>query len=322
MSLELTHIAYNASVNKIGDIGNIDRQENLQRDWLTQFSNFLDIQTNSVQTYQRALKQWFVFLQQQNISEPKSQHVVAFKQYLMGRLKPTTVQNYLMACRAFFKWTAQESLYKNITVSIKGVKLNRAHKKDYLTSAQLKTVLASIDQTTLLGKRDYAILLLMITGGLRNIEIARLSLEDIRQRAGNTVLYIQGKGRLESTDFMNLPERVSQAIWRYVYAVNEVNLQTALFISLSKQNYGKALTTRSISRLVKDYFLQNGFKSRKLSAHSLRHSAVTLSLQAGQSLASVQQFARHASITTTQIYNHALEQEHNACSQSISDLLF
>jgi integrase/recombinase XerC len=316
MSLELTNNIYNASVS------NTTYQNNLHGDWLAQFSNFLDIQKSSVQTYQRALKQWFIFLQQHNISEPKSQHIVAFKQYLMCRLKPTTVQNYLMACRAFFKWTEQEALYKNITISIKGVKLNRAHKKDYLTSAQLKILLAAIDQNSILGKRDYAILLLMITGGLRNIEVSRLSLDNIRQRGGNTVLYVQGKGQHESTDFINLPERVSQAIWRYVYAVNEVNLQTALFISLSKQNYGKALTTRSISRLVKNYFLKNGFKSNKLSAHSLRHSAVTLSLQAGQSLASVQQFARHASITTTQIYNHALEQAHNACSQSISDLLF
>jgi integrase/recombinase XerD len=316
MSLELTNNIYNASVS------NTTHQNNLHGDWLAQFSNFLDIQKSSVQTYQRALKQWFIFLQQHNISEPKSQHIVAFKQYLMCRLKPTTVQNYLMACRAFFKWTEQEALYKNITISIKGVKLNRAHKKDYLTSAQLKILLAAIDQNSILGKRDYAILLLMITGGLRNIEVSRLSLDNIRQRGGNTVLYVQGKGQHESTDFINLPERVSQAIWRYVYAVNEVNLQTALFISLSKQNYGKALTTRSISRLVKNYFLKNGFKSNKLSAHSLRHSAVTLSLQAGQSLASVQQFARHASITTTQIYNHALEQAHNACSQSISDLLF
>ena len=65
-----------------------------------------------------------------------------------------------------------------------------------------------------------------------------------------------------------------------------------------------------------------GYDSNKLTAHSLRHTAVTLSLLAGRDLAEVQQFARHASISTTMIYNHAIDKAKNGCSEAITAAIF
>lgn len=93
-----------------------------------------------------------------------------------------------------------------------------------------------------------------------------------------------------------------------------------LFTSLSN-NKGQRLTTRSISGIVKERLKNAGYNSSRLTVHSLRHTAVTLSLLAGKDLAEVQQFARHVNITTTMIYNHALDKAKNSCSEAITEAI-
>jgi integrase/recombinase XerC len=80
-----------------------------------------------------------------------------------------------------------------------------------LISAQVKSVLARIDRSNITGKRDYTIITLMITGGLRTIEVARTNFEDLRTAGDNEVLYIQGKGRDEKTEYVKVQPQVSQA---------------------------------------------------------------------------------------------------------------
>ena len=82
------------------------------------------------------------------------------------------------------------------------------------------------------------------------------------------------------------------------------------------------MTTRAISGLVKTHLTEAGYNSDRLTAHSLRHTAVTLSLLAGKNLEEVQQFARHANIATTMIYNHALDLAKNSCSEAVASAIF
>ena len=65
-----------------------------------------------------------------------------------------------------------------------------------------------------------------------------------------------------------------------------------------------------------------GFNSNRLTAHSLRHTAVTLALLSGQSLTDVQAFARHSNINTTMIYNHSVNRMNSHCEFSIANLIF
>ena len=65
-----------------------------------------------------------------------------------------------------------------------------------------------------------------------------------------------------------------------------------------------------------------GYQSARLTAHSLRHTAITLALMAGQNLADVQAFARHTSINTTMIYNHAVNRMKSLCESVIANQIF
>lgn len=283
------------------------------------FISYLDASPKTIDTYTKAIRQLFNYFSFNGITKPEREDILAYKEKLKASgHKPTTVQNYITACKIFFKWTSQEGYYPNIAEHIKGAKLNREHKKDYLTSSQVKDILESIEKENIRGLRDYAILLLMVTGGLRTIEVIRADIGDLRTVGAFTVLYVQGKGREEKTEYIKISAPVEKAIRMYLQAGGTTGETDPLFTSLSNNNKGQRLTARSISGIVKERLKKAGYDSSRLTAHSLRHTAVTLSLLAGKDLAEVQQFARHANIATTMIYNHALDKAKNSCSEAIT----
>lgn len=307
----------------IANSNQIQNKQEIQAELFNKFIAYLDTSKNTVKTYTTGLKQFFNYLAINGIKNPDRQDVIAFRDDLKASgHKPTTVQNYITAVKIFFSWTAQEGYYPNVAERIKGAKLNRDHKKDYLTSKQVKKVINIVDLDQEKGLRDYAILVTMITGGLRTIEVSRANIEDLRVVGEQTVLYVQGKGREEKTEYIKISQDVENAIRNYLKTRDNVSDQEPLFTSLSNNSRGKRLSTRSISGMVKDRLKEAGFNSERLTAHSLRHTAVTLSLLAGKDITEVQQFARHKNIATTMIYNHSLEQAKNSCSEAISKAIF
>lgn len=288
-----------------------------------QFIAYLDAKPKTVQTYTRALRQFANWTSANGIQRPTFEDIKAYREELMQTHKPTTVQAYIFTVRRFFEWTESVGLYPNVAGKIKGARIDREHKKDYLTSEQVKAVLQGIDRTTLQGKRNYAIVALMITGGLRDIEVARATVEDLRTSGNNTVLFLQGKGRDEKTDYVIIPEQTERAIREYLRERGKTMPTDPLFTSLSNNSTGKAMTTRSISEVAKQSMVQAGYDSERLTAHSMRHTAVTLALIAnGGNIQEAQQFARHADISTTMIYAHNLERQNNQCSRLIADSVF
>lgn len=297
-------------------------QLQLTADLFQRFIDFLDASPKTVATYTRDVRQFAKWLSFNGIKNPQRDDVLAYRDWLKQDHKPTTVQNYIVAVRLFFQWAAAEGLYPNIAEHIKSVKLDREHKKDYLTSRQVKAVMSRIDRSTEQGLRDYAILAVMFTGGLRTIEVSRANVEDLRTAGDSPVLYVQGKGREERTDYIKLMPEVDEAIRAYLAKRGAVRGDEPLFASLSNNSKGQRISTRSVSGMVKKAFQSAGFNSDKLTAHSTRHTAVTLALLGGQSLQDVQQFARHANITTTQIYAHNLDRAKNRCEATIAKAIF
>lgn len=298
-------------------------QAGLSNDIYLRFVAFLDVKEKSTQTYTRDLRQMFQFFADNGISKPQREDIISYRESLKARgLKPTTIQNYVTAARLFFKWAEQERIYPNVADHIKGAKLDREHKKDYLTSSQCKNVLSGIDRSTLKGKRDYAIVSLVITGALRTIEVSRADIGDLRTLGDSTVLYLQGKGRDEKTEYTKVTPVVEKAIREYLKARGETDKTAPLFASDSNNSRGGRLSTRTISGICKTAMQDAGYDSDRLTAHSLRHTGVTLALLNGSSLQETQEYARHANISTTMIYNHALEKAKNGCSKAVSAAIF
>lgn len=302
--------------------GRLAECEEITQDLFNRFIAYLDTSDKTIETYKTSLKQLFIYLAENEIRQPQRADIIAYRDALKeSGHKPTTIQNYITAAKLFFRWTAQEGFYPNIADHLKGARLDNAPKKDYLTSTQASEILNGIDRSTLQGKRDFAIFLLMVTGGLRDIEVARANIEDLRTAGNNTVLYIQGKGREEKTDYIIITAPVEKAIREYLQTRPNADAEEPLFASQSHNSQGGRLTTRSVSRIIKTAMRAAGYDSERLTAHSLRHTAVTLSFIGNEEATRVQEFARHSNINTTMIYNHALEKAKNTCSQTITNMI-
>ena len=286
------------------------------------FCSSQDVKQGSQVTYGRGLKQFFLWLQSKGILHPDRETILEYKADLGARgFSATTISGYLTTVRKFFDWTASKGSYVNIAQGIKGAKKAKGFRKDSLTVDQVKELLLSMDTGTLQGKRDYAMLNLMVRTGLRSIEIIRADIADIRQDSGEAVLWIQGKGRDSKDEFVLLTGETLKPIQNYLTAKGTAGDNEPLFTSQSDRNHNDRLTTRTIRRIVKAKLQGIGLVSGRLTCHSLRHSAITMALQGGASIQEAQALGRHANVNTTLIYAHNINRVLHAPERKIDELL-
>lgn len=309
-------------MNTLQTIGQTTLSQTTGEELYNRWTAYIDASPKTVETYKRSIRQFFIFINESGISRPQREDIVAYREHLKEDHKPTTVQSYLAAVKLFFQWTEREGVYPNIAERVKGAKLDNEHKKDYLTSKQTGQLLAQVDRSTFKGKRDFAILSLMVTTGLRTISIIRANVEDMRAAGDTIALYYQGKGHEERSEYVKLAEPVEEAIRDYLKARGAVSGKDPLFTSIAHRNGGERLTTRSVSRIVKENLIAAGLESDRLTAHSLRHTAATLNLLNGGTVEETQQLLGHANINTTLIYSHALERARNNSENRIAAAIF
>lgn len=303
-----------------GDSYNYLRTQELNFDELfTRFINYLDVSKLSVYQYKINLKRFFDFLKEHDIKQPTRQDILDYKNFLKSKeYKPTTVAAYIVAVKLFFQWLELENLYPDVSKRIKTDKISKYHKKDALTVNQTKNLLESIEKNKINDKRNYAMILLMITSGLRTIEVVKANLEDMRNLGNYTVLYIQSKSKNEKTDYVKLPFPVEAAIRDYVAAAKITNLKSPLFLNHS----GNRLTTRMVRKVVKKYLVKSNLNDTRITTHSLRHTTATLNLINGGTLEETQQLLRHQNISTTMIYAHHLERLDNNSEDRVYKAIF
>ena len=290
---------------------------------ITRFTEFLDVSEITVKAYRSGIKQFITFLTLQNITQPNRETVIAFKKVLITNgAKPSTVALYLSALRRFFAWCEAEGICENITAGVKSPKQDKCHKRDALNGGQLKACIQGINRDTLQGKRDYAVFLLMSTCGLRTIEVSRANVGDIQIVQETACLFVHGKGRADKGEFVKLSEPVLQALREYLSDRGQVQEDAPLFASCSRRNKGGRLTTRTISGIAKQAMIQAGYNSRRLTAHSLRHSAATLAIDAGLPLQEVCDFMRHSDISITMIYVHTRARLKSQCEEAVTSAIF
>ena len=280
------------------------------------FLDSQDIKAGSKATYGRSLKQFTSWLQETGRAARMETltrlDILAYRDRLLESGKSAyTIQAYLASVRQLYAWLETEKAYPDITRGIKAGKKPRGFRKDILSQASLRAVLEGINRSTLEGLRDYAIVSLLARTGLRTIEVIRASMGDLRQEAGleagERVLWIQGKGRDSKDDFVLLTEAAVKPILEYLKARGSAGDSEPLFSSCSDRNKGQALTTRSVSRIVKQALREAGLDSERLTAHSMRHTAISLAVVGGASLQQVQAMARHTDPKTTMTYFHNLD---------------
>jgi site-specific recombinase XerD len=155
-------------------------------------------------------------------------------------------------------------------------------------------LLRSCDRRTAVGRRDYAILMLLVRLGLRRGEVAALQLSDIDWRHGE--IAIRGKGR--QLDRLPLPVDVGEALIGYLRLSRRRIACPSVFLRV--QAPLGALSSQGIGDLL--HKACRRAQLPRIGAHRLRHTAATHMLRGGASLSEIAQVLRHRSLLTTAIY--------------------
>lgn len=167
----------------------------------------------------------------------------------------------------------------------------------FLAGEQIQKILGSCDRGTAIGKRDYALLLLLARLGLRAGEVVALTLDDLDWEIGLVTVHGKGKRVVQ----MPLPSEVGTAIADYLSTGRPRCSSRRVFIRARAPLTGFANSV-AICSLVDTAMERAGVKSEYRGSHVFRHSLATQMLNHGSSLDEIGDLLRHRRPDTTRIY--------------------
>lgn len=183
----------------------------------------------------------------------------------------------------------------------------RKKESEFLTEDEVELILKIPDRRTLQGKRDFAIILLLLSSGLRKSEICNLHVRDIKTYRNQPVLDVIGKGQ----KFRRIPLKLValKAIQDYWKAGrNGAEPDHPIFYTLGKHGPHPVtpLTPRAVDCLIKRAS-KKALIRKRVTPHTMRHTFGTSLLDAGVDLRTVQDLLGHAHIRTTERYLHTCD---------------
>ena len=283
------------------------------------FLSSADVSDNTTRTYREALRKFFDWIdpgEELRLDKIDKAVVREYKEWLKDHRAANTVSTYIVALRRFFDYCVSEGfLIQNPAQGVKGARKPQGHLRQDLSRGEIRALFAAIDRSTLVGKRDFAIVNLMARNGLRIIELQRANVGDLETLRGRKILRIRGKGRDEKDEFTILTEPTEEALLDYLAARGNPGDDEPLFTGVGGRNKGRRLTRWAIRQRVTKYMIKAGVKRERVTPHSLRHSFITLAIEGGATLEEAQIAARHRSIETTRRYFH----EHDRLERPVED---
>jgi integrase/recombinase XerD len=205
------------------------------------------------------------------------------------------------ALRSFLRFLVMTGrLERNLAQCVPSVAGWRASElPHYIESCEVEKLLNSCNRSTDVGKRNYAILLLLARLGLRAGEVSKLDLQDVDWWSGE----IRVRGKNGRVDRLPLSQDVGEAIVEYLKCRRSESSSKRLFLQARAPYLGLAdYHSHSVSYIVRRTFKLANLNPPYRGAHVLRHSLATKMLGEGVSLFQIGQVLRHASIQTTEIY--------------------
>ena len=166
-----------------------------------------------------------------------------------------------------------------------------------ISSDQVRQLFSRLDRNTPVGRRDYAILLLLARLGVRAGEVVTLELDDIDWKAG--CVSVHGKSGRRTQ--LPLPQEVGEAIVAYLREGRPRSDSRRVFLRAKAPVRG-LLGPSAISTVVRHALLRTGIDAPTLGAHQFRHGLATQMLRRGASLSEIGELLGHRSPETTKIY--------------------
>lgn len=276
------------------------------------FIDYLDCDDLTLKNYQVGINNFMDFLQKNDIKNPNRDDIISYRNMLRKNYSSNTVNTYMIAIRSLFKYLEIHKLYENICVDVKGAKYDSTPKKQILTIEQAQKIYKNLKDY-----REKCLFSLLITTGLRGIEVSRANIEDIKIHNGEVVLWVQCKKHDSKDEYVKLSNQVVEDIKNYIGD----RKSGSLFISTSNENKGNGLSTTSIRKIIKNIFKRFELDSDTFSLHSLRRSNAVISYETGSSIYDIQQVLHHKSINTTTRYLKQVDRDKNKTEYNVANTI-
>ena len=260
---------------------------------------------NTVIGYRSDLLVFNDFLRKKGKLDPRKIEKKDVTDYLLSLLEDkktaSTLARKIVSIRSLCKYMLLENLIqKDPAANIDSPKLAK-HFPYVLSQEQAEELLELPDTTTLVGKRDRAMLEVAYGAGLRVSELVNLKIHDINMELG----YIRCIGKGNKERITPIGSMAIAALNDYLDNARQKIMREkktdVLFLTCSNRSVGKPLTRQGFWKIIKDYGMMMNID---LTPHTLRHSLATHLLENGADLRIVQEVLGHADISTTQIYTH------------------
>jgi integrase/recombinase XerD len=267
--------------------------------------------SSSKRIYENDARHFALWIQEQGLALDtfKRANLIEYRSYLDSCLSQKTGRPYSKATKKRMFTVAVNLMkearisgyvHENVTESVKGFKSgNDETTHTALNKQQSKEMLASVNTSTIAGKRDYTILLVALKTGLRRAELAALKRSDLKMMDGHRVAVVEhGKG--DKTRVVKLRTEVYNAIQIYLESLPEAGKDAPLFVRVLRGDHptSSALTGESIEDIVKKYAPAD----TELTPHGLRATYATIALESGAPLEQVQYSMGHSDPRTTERY--------------------
>jgi integrase/recombinase XerD len=248
----------------------------------------------------RAFAAYLTDLGREDLQELSSAVVSDFLAERSEGLNRSTVRVRCAVLRVFLRYVHRERLIaRDLSLIVEAAPCYRlAHLPRSIGAEDVRKLLDGIDRRTVLGRRDYAILLLLVTYGLRAREVAALTLDDINWRHDR--LRIPARKASHSTAYPLSP-RVGAAILEYLKAGRPPTSLRQMFFRVTAPC--TPITQAAVSSRAAHYLHQAGIVGPRLGSHTLRHSCVQRLVEAGWSLKAIGDYVGHSSPASTEIYS-------------------
>lgn len=275
----------------------------LLEEWLSFLRMHRGLAEKSLQIYRQHITRFLEHLGRdatpaglRRLSVERIRRYVNVKASTYGRSERKTLVSTL---RIFLRWAfAAGYLRRDLTIAVERVpsfkheQLPRGPRWD-----DLPKLLEVQDRSTAQGTRDYAILLILITYGMRAQQVVSLQLEDVNWRKGT--LHFRAAKRGRDVD-VPLTAAVGESIVDYLRRGRPSSSVRSLFLTMRPP--WRALRSASIRNIVSRAFGAAGIPTPHRGSHAIRHAWATQMLTKGQSLKTIADLLGHRSIETTRIY--------------------
>jgi len=271
-------------------------------DFISYITHEENLSPNTVEAYEGDLGPFLAYLSVQNINSVENithLHIRTFLSSLYEKLDKRSIARKTSSIRAFLRYLNSQGFVPSQILS-RVIHPKMPEKLMFALSIdEINSFLSAIDNKTVLGKRNLAIIELLYGAGLRVSELSSLKMGDVDYR--DMMVKVTGKGRKERIVPFN--EEAMKTLHAYLDVRDSLVKEDKPtdFIFLNKS--GSPLNVRSIQRLTKLISLKAGLL-KKATPHTMRHTYATHLLEAGASIKTVKELLGHASIATTQKYTH------------------